>query len=894
MRAFALLLLALAALAQTTFYPFAIDQDALSGAPDFSFLNHPLTAADRIFVRGSHFYRVGEDLEANTADDERVRFFGVNLAFGANFPEERDARRIARRLRRLGVNLVRLHHMDSQPDSRPENAGSLLTTGRYPTLNPVAVARLRAFLDALKAEGVWANLNLKVGYVFRPAVDGVPALPGGAAIPTQSKPLHMILPRMIELQADYTRAVIDALALNHDPVLAMVEINNESSLVQAWQSNQMDAAVRGDYETEFRRQWNAWLAARYPDTAALRAAWGGPEPDGPELLTANGWRTEIHAPAQAGMEPGETVKVTVTRGGAWVYLKQVGFTVTTDRPYLGQIEMRADISDGEKRSVNWDVKQDVSPWRTATNRSIEVTNQWQRFTLSFQPSFGMQAEGRFAVDVGAVAGTYYIRNWSFRQTSRRGLAAGESLEAGSVALVSSNETGTEARTNDFLVFLAARDRHYLDSIKAAVRDRAGPLVPVAGTQMGFGGLLNLESHAGLDYQDNHFYVDHYNFPNVSWDARDWRIRNDSSLGGGLTAFLNMAAAREAGRPYTVSEFNQPWPNTNGAEIDPTLAAFAAFQDWDGIVHFAYSHGRGWDDGVPNGFNINGDWTKFPNIGQAAWVFRTGAVRTAAESIEIPISRGLALKAAREKRGGSISAFLNAAAGYNTLDAVVHRVGIARDDSSSVPDVVRAPLTTPYESDTGELLYDRDKKQFIIRAPMAAGVFGQGPASAGAVEVETTGPVNLLATPLDGRPLAESGHVLISHASYSLRSQPGADPARPQRLMAYGGASDWWTLEPEPGYAQKPSGNLNGGSRPVWMARAEASVILRTQAAKIAVYPLDGDGGRMAPLAAERVEGGFRLRLHGPGQASSPWYEVVAEEAIPGPRGILDTPRNGAK
>ena len=177
----------------------------------------------------------------------------------------------------------------------------------------------------------------------------------------------------------------------------------------------------------------------------------------------------------------------------------------------------------------------------------------------------------------------------------------------------------------------------------------------------------------------------------------------------------MAAAREAGRPYTVSEFNQPWPNTNAAEIDPTLAAFAAFQDWDAIMHFAYSHGRGWDDGVPNGFNINGDWTKFPNIGQAAWLFRTGAVRAGAESIEIPVSRELALRATREKRGGSIATFLNAAAGYNTLDAVIHRVGIVRDDASPVPEVVRVALTAPYESDTGEVVYDRDRKLFLIRA-----------------------------------------------------------------------------------------------------------------------------------------------------------------------------------
>src|SRR6516225_1051917 len=104
------LLLAGALYAQNvSLFSFGTDQDNLGGAPDFSFLNHPLTAADRVFVKNGHFYRVGQDLAPGTADDRRVRFFGVSLAFGANFPTSDDAARIARRLRRLGVNLVRLH-----------------------------------------------------------------------------------------------------------------------------------------------------------------------------------------------------------------------------------------------------------------------------------------------------------------------------------------------------------------------------------------------------------------------------------------------------------------------------------------------------------------------------------------------------------------------------------------------------------------------------------------------------------------------------------------------------------------------------------------------------------------------------------------------------------------
>ncbi|MGB9604396.1 MAG: capsular biosynthesis protein, partial [Bryobacteraceae bacterium] len=136
-------LLALSLPGQENFYRFAIERDRLAGAPDFSWLNRPLRAADRLFVCGAHFCRVGPDLEPGTRDDEQVRLFGTNAVFGGNFPEEADAVRIARRLRRLGVNVLRLHHMDTSPDRDPQQARSVLTTDPYPTLNPVSVRRLR-------------------------------------------------------------------------------------------------------------------------------------------------------------------------------------------------------------------------------------------------------------------------------------------------------------------------------------------------------------------------------------------------------------------------------------------------------------------------------------------------------------------------------------------------------------------------------------------------------------------------------------------------------------------------------------------------------------------------------------------------------------------------------
>ena len=263
-------------------YRFGIDQDNLQGAPDFSFLNHPLTAADSVFVKDGHFYTVGDDLAPNTADDRRIRFYGVNLAFGANFPLQGDAARIARRLRRLGVNLVRLHHMDTTVDPviSPSTANGILIASPYPTFNDISVQRLRDFLEALAIEGIYIDLNLHVGYQFRPIVDQVPVLPN-QAMPSQSKPLHIFTPRMVQLQQQYTQQLIEKLQLKSNPVLAAVEINNESSLMQAWQSGQLDPLLVGEYRSELQGQWNRWLGARYANTDELVKAWGTVARTGP-------------------------------------------------------------------------------------------------------------------------------------------------------------------------------------------------------------------------------------------------------------------------------------------------------------------------------------------------------------------------------------------------------------------------------------------------------------------------------------------------------------------------------------------------------------------------------------------------------------------------------------
>jgi len=514
----------------------------------------------------------------------------------------------------------------------------------------------------------------------------------------QYLPNRIFYPRMVELQTEFTSKLMEALRLKNDPVLAMVEINNETSLVADFQRDMYDVMVTGEYRAELDRQWEAWASGR-------------------------------------------------------------------------------------------------------------------------------------------------------------------------------------AKTPDnYLLFLTDTDRKYFEKILGAIRATTDRYVPVTGTQVYFGGLLNLDSQTNLDYIDNHFYVDHLVVPDGAISGR--RFQDISAVGTGMTKFLNMAAGREAGRPYTISEFGQPWPNRQGAEINPALAAFGAFQDWDALMYYAYSGGRNWDNRTPGSFTVTEE--KFANIGQAAWLFRTGIVRPGKSPVRISAPLELRVQMARERYIGAVAWFLRDAAGYDPALAFVHPVGVTRGAEVSKNERIQPP----YLSDTGELLYDPGRRIYVIQTSTAAGALGflgKAKIVAGAAEIQLAdsarGFACILVSALDGKPIEQSGRMLVTTPGHTLGTFRGSSPPQIQKVIPFNGDDAWWTLQREAASsAQTSSSRSSGGVPPLWMERVESFLTLRSAARSLTVYPLDGAGKRLVALpeaAVTRSSGGFRIHLQAEGQDLAPWYEVIS-------------------
>jgi len=222
-------------------------------------------------------------------DGTPARFWGVNLTAGANFPDHATAERAAARLAKLGVNLVRLHHMDSAGEPRGIWER---TSGDTRHLSPQQLDRLDFLLAQLKARGIYVDVNLHVGRPFTEA-DGVAA---AGLIPRLSKFVTLFDRRLIDLQQEYARQLLThrnpytGTRYADDPAIALVELTNENSLFAGWFRGALDGAEeaparppdpwRGPLPRLYRREldalWNQWLLDRYPSRAAVADAWAPP------------------------------------------------------------------------------------------------------------------------------------------------------------------------------------------------------------------------------------------------------------------------------------------------------------------------------------------------------------------------------------------------------------------------------------------------------------------------------------------------------------------------------------------------------------------------------------------------------------------------------------------
>jgi len=199
-------------------------------------------------------------------DGTQVRFWGTNFNGCGNFPEKDYADKLAARLAKVGINLVRFHQLDSEwhtPNIFAFTKGKRVRGGEF---DPQSLDRLDYLIYALKREGIYCYMDMFTYRRFK-TDEG---LENTAQLRDAGKPFCNFNERMIELQKDLCVRLwthenpYTGLRYCDDPVFVMAEIVNESDLFHN-SKHLMDVEP---YRTEFLEKFSEWLQKNgYPDNA---------------------------------------------------------------------------------------------------------------------------------------------------------------------------------------------------------------------------------------------------------------------------------------------------------------------------------------------------------------------------------------------------------------------------------------------------------------------------------------------------------------------------------------------------------------------------------------------------------------------------------------------------
>jgi len=848
---------------QSEMFPFVITYDAAENASSMAHILAAPSGKDG-FIR--------TDGKGNFVNDAGViRFNATNITGPANFPSRENAEKMARRLARLGINCVRMHFMDTWYVNfmiKPTQGILADDSVTQRNLSPEQLDKMDYMISQFRKNGIYVNLNLHVGRTL----DQRDGFPGSS---WANKGFGQFVPRMIELQKEYARDLLTHVnpytghAYTDEPTIAMIEITNEDSFQSGWFSGQYNSADPF-YQNELNRQWNAWLNKKYASAEELRKAWGTEgrnEPFMNEQVSGGTFDDDSALKSHllySAAGPGKceakvadgVLKFSVTRPGD-EYSPKLYQKISVEAKKLYTLSFRVRRTAGNGPWTFSFAAVDLSQGFETLGlcEQLQVGKEWKTITRSFVAS--KSVPNALIQFTRFKPGEYEIDDLSFQQGGNV-TDPTENYPAEPMPTFRPGMNVPADAMADFGQFLEDTECAYWDTMYNYVKKDLKTKSLVYGTQVGYSGE---HVQARMDLIDIHGYWQH---PTGGWislySEQPWRSGNTAMVNS-LGNILYMGTHRVAGYPFTISEYNHPYPNQYGAEAQPMLAIFGRLQNWSGIFQYTYNHYV--DSWEPQAnpwcfFDLVARTEALAHFPACGAAFIRGDISQARKSIVVERD----LDAYRQTRMARREITL----GTYPLDSqyiAMNQVSLSTKGQGLNADQLPPSLGSPkvITSDTGEITWNREipGKAYVVANSPNTKFFTGFPEG----RTIDWGPLTLTV-----------GKTRLNWATVSLTSRFGngfdGKNGKVTALLAATGNTG------NAGRTMKPMGEGGitlpyRGHAPVMAEGIPARLTLAVPAENVKVFALDPNGDRKAEVPVQKTEIGCAFEI-GP-EFKTVWYEI---------------------
>lgn len=554
-------------------------------AVNVSYLNnYDIDRNGIVFIKDGHFW----------TKQGRINFFGTNLTFDACFPEKDLAEKFAVQLAGLGVNLVRIHHIDNRHIWGKN-------VQEFTDFDPVQLDKLDYLIFRLKQKGIYIDLNLHVSWQYtNDKKDVLYGLIHNEEAFKYGKGLDIFLPELIAKEKRYMQTLLNhrnkytGLTYKDDPVMALVEINNENSFYRNMFVRGGLDLIPNSYHSILDRRFQEFLTEKYQDLNKLRKAWTIVNREEPKAIPGilpfdgqNNWRVQI-SDAQKGtivFENGQTlIHLNYLAKNKFFQFYRTNLSFKKDQDYTIVVEISG--KNGAKFRINA-MRQGPPYGNAGLDKTLKITESArQTFTIPFKATQDLDNQGRitfsdFDNDADFVVHSVRIYQGKYIIDPLQNITRISALSLPTLVNYPAYPSNYQA---DLVAFLRKIEFNYWSEMIRYLKKEIGVTAPITGTQIDYSSPELAEIY---DYVDIHAYWQHPSFPGKQWDGKNYYVRNMSMVSEKKTNFDKIALSRIKGKPFTISEYNHPYPNLHTTETPTMLAVVSKLQDYDGICLFNF-------------------------------------------------------------------------------------------------------------------------------------------------------------------------------------------------------------------------------------------------------------------------------------------------------------------
>jgi hypothetical protein len=320
-----------------------------------------------------------------------------------------------------------------------------------------------------------------------------------------------------------------------------------------------------------------------------------------------------------------------------------------------------------------------------------------------------------------------------------------------------------------------------------------------------------------------------------------------------SSVVSLSRSAIAGKAYTVSETNNPFPSDYNGEGIPIDAAYGALQDWDAVMFYTFEPKAdpAWKPYVGDPYDVSLDPVKMPELAAGALMFLRGDV----EKARIVVERSYSEKQVFDSMILPASERPYFTPGFPLYLPLEHEVRISSLDGPATQTFPQVAAPDPIVSDTRQLAWYTSPEHtglVTIDTPRTQALIGFVRANGKAVsnlaaQVENTFCTIQLSS-LDDKPIAQASRLLLIAGG---------------RVENTG--QQWNSAE---------TAVTNWGNAPTLIEQVKGSITLSglEGARGVQVQPIDGAGQPMgAFIKATQLGDSWKIPL---GETVTTWYEIT--------------------